>query len=485
MLIIPTEGKISWRNPPIITIAIILINCIVFFFFQANDTQKTIESFTYYFESGLADIEVPRYASYVKSHDGETLEPDELDTLAPNSLHIVMRMQQDSDFMDRLYKDNVITPADQDYDEWKELRSEFEYRQALIVSHRFGLIPKQIHPVNFLTYMFLHGGIGHLVGNMIFLWIVGCVLEMGCGRIYYGVGYLLVGILSALFYFVVHHNSYVPMIGASGAISGLMGAFTVLYATTRIRVFVSTGFYFDYFKIPAFILLPFWIGKEFFQYYAQGPEQVAYMAHAGGLIGGALLGVLGKQFFDESKKAFFDEKVADQTPALMEVALAKSAHLDFDGARTLLQEVLEIEPNHKEALLHLFKIDMQNSDQANLHNSANRLLSNLIKNKETAGMAWAVYHEYQNAVKASRLSPNLDIRLSAVFFETGHLEESERIVAELIKNSPDHPTVPTALLRLIRGFGKLKNEDKVQQYSKTLCSKYPMSHEAQILRVKH
>jgi len=294
-----------------------------------------------------------------------------------------------------------------------------------------------------------------------------------------------VGILSALFYFVVHHNSYVPMIGASGAISGLMGAFTVLYATTRIRVFVSTGFYFDYFKIPAFILLPFWIGKEFFQYYAQGPEQVAYMAHAGGLIGGALLGVLGKQFFDESKKAFFDEKVADRTPALMESALSKSAHLDFDGARTLLREVLEIEPNHKEALLHLFKIDMQNPDQANLHKSANRLLSNLIKNKEIADMAWEVYHKYQNAVKASRLSPELNIRLSAVFFKTGHLEESERIVAELIKKSPDHPTVPTAFLRLIRGFEKLKNEDKVQQYSKILCSKYPMSHEAQILRVKH
>jgi len=128
---------------------------------------------TYYFENGLADIEVPRYAAYVKSNDGETLEIGELNTLAPNSLHIVMRMNQDSVFIERLYQENIISPADQDYDEWKGLRSEFEYRKSCIVSHRFGLILKQIQPVNFLIYMFLHRGIGHLVGNMVFLWIVG------------------------------------------------------------------------------------------------------------------------------------------------------------------------------------------------------------------------------------------------------------------------------------------------------------------------
>lgn len=488
MLIIPIEGKISWRNPPIITISLIVINCIVFFFFQAGDTKKTIEAMTYYFESGLAEIEVPQYQAYVKSGNDQEMMAEDLDVLNPDAINIFMTMHVDSGFMDRLYNGMVITTQDQNYDQWKALRTQFDQKQSRVVSHRFGLIPKRIGPVNFITYMFLHGGIMHLVGNMIFLWIVGCVLEMGCGRIYYGIGYLLVGMFSALFYFVVHLNSYVPMIGASGAISGLMGAFTVLYATTRIRVFISTGFYFDYIKVPALLLLPFWIGKEFFQFYAQGPEQVAYMAHAGGLIGGALTGIAGKQFFDESKKAFFDEQLDDHTPAMMEEALSCSARLDFEGARTHLGKVLEAKPDHIDALMHLFRVDLQHPDESNFHDSAHRLLTAMLKEQQpesevrAESKVWEVYKDYMNAAKRSRLSPDLEARLVALFFETGHIGASERIVAQLIKSSTDHPMVPTALLRLIRGFEKLKTEKKVQEYSQILSNSYPMSHEAQMLK---
>jgi len=77
--------------------------------------------------------------------------------------------------------------------------------------------------------MFLHGGFGHLLGNMIFLWLVGCMLEMGCGRGFYSAAYIVTGLCSVILFWSVYPKSTMPLIGASG----LMGAFTVLYGRKR------------------------------------------------------------------------------------------------------------------------------------------------------------------------------------------------------------------------------------------------------------
>ena len=113
--------------------------------------------------------------------------------------------------------------------------------------------------------MFLHGSVSHLIGNMIFLWLVGCILEYGMGRRYYPVLYILGGLIAVLLYFAVKHTSIVPLVGASGAIAGLMGAFGVIFGRERVRIFLSLGFYFNYFKVRAIYLLPLWVGNELYQ----------------------------------------------------------------------------------------------------------------------------------------------------------------------------------------------------------------------------
>jgi len=145
-----------------------------------------------------------------------------------------------------------------------------------------------------LTSMFLHGGWFHLIGNMWFLWVFGNNIEdaMGHGRF---VGfYLLCGLLAAAAQVATGPSSPVPMVGASGAISGVMGAYLVLYPRVRVHTLIFLGFFLTRVPLPAWIMLLYW---AFLQLVGSVPAiaggqtggGVAFMAHLGGFVAGAAL----------------------------------------------------------------------------------------------------------------------------------------------------------------------------------------------------
>ncbi|MCU0599013.1 MAG: rhomboid family intramembrane serine protease [Desulfobacterales bacterium] len=500
MLIIPIVGNISWRHPPYVTLLFILINCSVFFLFQSGEDHKMIEVYSQYFDSGLSDIEVPRYISFIENKEGasELVSEyhnlkDQEDADAPEEyahgmdngqtlleVQILMAMENDSDFMNALYRGSIVPETDDAYGKWKTLRAEFDNNKESLITYRFGLVPARIKPYSFLTCIFLHGGFGHLFGNMIFLWIVGCVLEMGCGRLIYGIGYLVVGCCASLFFFLVHSSSHVPMIGASGAISGLMGALTVFYGISRIKVFFSTGFYFDYFRIPAIALLPFWIGTELFQYFRSADDQVAYMAHAGGLASGALLGMMAKTFIFQSRKTYFAEAPGDTSAVMLEEAVSRIGKLDYAGARALLMNYLALKPDNIEALGHLFNIDKHHPKETEFSESARRLLSALLKNRADAEKIWKFYAEYEKISRPVRLPADLQIRLASLFCDNDHLQDAEKLITLLIQTEQTHPNMPTTLMRLVKALDKSGAPEKAASYRKILLEKFPMSPEVRL-----
>jgi membrane associated rhomboid family serine protease len=143
-------------------------------------------------------------------------------------------------------------------------------------------------PLTLITSMFLHGGLMHLLGNMLFLWVLGDNVEDALGHRRYVVFYLVCGVLAALAHAAMEPGSTIPMVGASGAISGVMGAYLVLHPKARIKVLVS------YFIVwlPAFVVLGVWI---VFQVISAGAAAggagggVAWWAHIGGFLAGMLL----------------------------------------------------------------------------------------------------------------------------------------------------------------------------------------------------
>lgn len=142
--------------------------------------------------------------------------------------------------------------------------------------------------VTILTAMFLHGGWMHLLGNMLFLWIFGDNLEDVFGHLRFLGFYLLSGFCAAFLQIAGDPMSDVPMIGASGAIAGVMGGYMLLFPRARVDVLVILVVFFRVFAIPAWIVLSIWFGLQLLSSLAAGSEAdgVAYLAHVGGFVGG-------------------------------------------------------------------------------------------------------------------------------------------------------------------------------------------------------
>jgi membrane associated rhomboid family serine protease len=483
MFIIPLIGKISWRNPPFVTVAIILLNCLVFFLFQADESEKQYATSQYYFESGLALIEVPRYLSYregqfQESDDSLDTQPIDEDTIT----RCYLEMERDFGFLKRLNNDEIILPSDPQYAEWRTLRTEYEHKRSQIIALQYGFRPAYKSYLTAFTYMFLHGSVGHLFGNMIFLWIVGCMLEMGLGRLLYCGLYILGGLIAAGVFWLSYMNSTIPVVGASGAIAGLMGAFAVLFGTKKVKIFYSLGFYFNYLKIPAIILLPIWIGNEFFQLFFGSAQHVAYVAHIGGLIGGALVSFLILKLHLTLNGDVFDEMPEDEIAPLMEKALKHIAELDMAKGRQLLGQVLVKDPENIDALTHLFNICKLDPEAEVFHQTAKKLIFQLSRSYNNYEKANKIYQEYVGLTHRPRLSPQLYLQLSAMFFATGNLENAVKIIAHLVKKMPESPGIPPALLKLARAYRKTGMSVKGDKCMQLLCHKYPESSEAQVAR---
>lgn len=137
-----------------------------------------------------------------------------------------------------------------------------------------------------LTSMFMHGSFIHLFGNMLYLWIFGDNLEDRLGHMRYAVFYIVCGIVASLSHVFVSMDSYIPSLGASGAISGVMGGYMLLFPRRRVRVMIGRGIT----EVPAFVALGFWIVFQVISSLMSGAEAgIAFAAHIGGFIAGLVL----------------------------------------------------------------------------------------------------------------------------------------------------------------------------------------------------
>ncbi|MCJ7679361.1 MAG: rhomboid family intramembrane serine protease [Candidatus Aminicenantes bacterium] len=138
-------------------------------------------------------------------------------------------------------------------------------------------------PLSLFTSMFLHGGVFHLLGNMLYLWIFGNNIEDYLGSLRFVLFYLIGGLVASLTHIIFNPGSQVPMIGASGAIAGILGAYFILYPFARVLTLV----FFTVIPIPAAIILGIWFVGQLLNIGLGGG--VAWFAHIGGFVAGLLL----------------------------------------------------------------------------------------------------------------------------------------------------------------------------------------------------
>ncbi len=165
-------------------------------------------------------------------------------------------------------------------------------REAPLFIYSFGLVPAHFSWLTALTSMFIHGGWLHIGGNLLSLWIFGDNVEdrMGHGR--YLLFYLLAGLAGGLAQTAVSPNSTIPLVGASGAIAGIMGAYLILFPYSRVLVLVFLFFFIDVVELPAVFFLVFWFLMQLVSGVGQLANlpgaNVGFWAHVGGFVTGLI-----------------------------------------------------------------------------------------------------------------------------------------------------------------------------------------------------
>ncbi|BAN50635.1 rhomboid family intramembrane serine protease [Metapseudomonas resinovorans] len=276
MIILPADQPLDWRRPPVITLLLILLNVLIYVLYQGSDQERTDEAQQLYLDGGLLNRERALYIDHLVAR--EQYDADQRRSIdGLRRQHLAALILRDLEFEDWLHH----APAYQADPAWQRARQPAEEARDSISAQRFGFIPNKFSVQGLFGAMFLHGSFDHLLGNMIFLFICGFALEAALGRwIYLGL-YLASGLASHLLWWALD-PVWVAGIGASGAVSGLMGMTIAVYGLRKIRFFYWLGPLIGYFKAPALWIFPAWFGKELYGVLL-ADDHVNYYAHLGGL----------------------------------------------------------------------------------------------------------------------------------------------------------------------------------------------------------
>ncbi len=316
---------------------------------------------------------------------------------------------------------------------------------------RYGLVPNNMSPLAMLTHMFLHGGWGHLLGNMLILFLAAPFVEDVWGRPLFAGFYIFSGFAAAMAFVVANPDSSIPMVGASGAIAGVMGAFLVRFHSNRIRFFYMVGlFWRGTFFAPAWLMLPLWFGEQvFMMMMVEGLDLpdgggIAYWAHIGGFAFGAVVAIVVRKARIEERfisKGIEDKITLVANPVIEEAAEARSQGRP-DQAFTLLAEAWKKDPDNEDIALSLWDIAVEQGWGSHAAPAMVRLVESDLRagRSEEAIERW---YELLGRAPQAAVAPALCLRFAQLFGERGQADWS---LDALRRARAAGPALPTPLL---------------------------------------
>ena len=487
MFLLPFDRKIDWSNAPVVTIFLVLINVLVFFVIQTGDRQRLADAMDMYFSSGLHKIEFPRYMQHQQKNGNRQPEitPDFNSKLRPEQQEILWALQSDYGFMKDLESDKIITPDDQQYEKWKQTRKQYESLIASVVWYEHGLKPGKPELTDLVFHMFLHADIMHLLGNMFFLFAVGFIVESVIGHRVYLLSYFLAGIGSSVPDLIFNQHSLVSSIGASGAISGIMGMYAVLFGLRRVNFFYFLFVYFDYTKAPALLLLVLWLGYEVAKQILFGDvSNINYSAHIGGLVSGSMLAYLLTRYTPAVDKDYLDASEREQRWSnMLDQADAHIQNLEHKKAVPVLRKILTEKPDDQGIMLKLYNATKFQPQSPDYHQAAARIFQIKSIDPATDRLVAECYEDYvQRTGSATRIPADTVKNLVLCLLRTEKLTEAEHLIHMMAKNPAHYPTTPVQLLKLARLFLREKQRSRATTSLQLLVGLFPDCDEAQIGR---
>ncbi|MES2771011.1 MAG: rhomboid family intramembrane serine protease [Pseudomonadota bacterium] len=482
MFIIPIGDRVNWKKPPLITVLLIMANCFVFFFLQGNDKQNEAKAARYYFSSELPNWELKRYASHLAAQ-ADVAQVRRFNARlgqAAGQLWALQQMEHDARFMRALRAGQIIRPQDQEFAAWSAQRKRYEAKQSFTQRYVY-----RVDTPSWLTALsatFMHSGFEHLFGNMLLLFLVGFLVEAVIGKALFALAYLVSAYAAILTFSLTIKGVGVGYLGASGAISGIMGLYTVIFGFRKIDFFYSLGFYFDYVRAPAIALLPVWLGNELYQFWRNDAVQIAYMAHFGGLLGGALMGVLYRYYrplqINQHHAAVLRKSMDAEA---FQRGLDHLGAMAFAQALAVFKSLQEQHPDDINLARLVYRAAKANPASEDYHSAALKLLAWTATDAESVRQTHAIFQEYLLCAKpAMRLGKNLVAQLAKRFAGAAYLEDADKLAQLLQRSAPQHKALPGVLLALARGHYRAQNPARFDSILQDLRRQFPNSPEAEL-----
>ena len=451
-LAIPLENKPSWRNPPWLTVLLILVNMIVWWGPQRIEDNALDRATYYYARSVLPQLELQPYVDWLDETGAKKAATRARHYLRHEMLRPLLDdVQYNKAFQAKLHADGIVKPTNPLYGEWTRDRREYESMLPPSFTRRWSKDYEpdaEFKPLTLLTAAFLHGSTEHLLGNMLFLFLFGASVELALGRSTYLAFYLLgcVGASALSAWAYAGQGTY--GLGASGGISALMGMYAVMYRLRRIRFFYQLFFYFNYVTAPALLLLPAWIANELLQQWF-ADDGVGYMAHLGGLLTGAALMtgamLLGRVKTPETVKS---EMTNDDDHFDAHVAAARklAAAMKFEPACAEWRAAAALRPNDADTLRAWFNTARLQPASDDFHQAARRIFRLPATDPETIALQHTSYKTYLDQAKPGlRLKPDDMARLARRFARIREFGDADMLCRILLKTAPDHSQLADTL----------------------------------------
>jgi len=325
--------------------------------------------------------------------------------------------------------------------------------------YRFGLVPSAPTATGLFAHMFLHGGWLHLIPNLFFLFLTGSFIEDRWGRGLYALFYLAAGVAGAALFVSRYPGFEGPLIGASGAIAGAMGAFMVCFARTKIKFFYWLGIFFGTFSAPAWLMLPLWFGNELLTASlvdAINPGGsgggVAYWAHVGGFGFGvvAALAIRYSGIEERLSKQLGGEWTYDHDSVHTDAVTARAEGRP-EEALELLRFALEEDPHDPDLAVAFFETTVE----LGRLEEGSAVLAPVIWREVTAGEREAAVSHWQvlsDAGAPVRAEPVLLFRLAGWLRDAKSTQAASAALRCVLNACPGDTTVAMRVARLGRGF---------------------------------
>lgn len=395
----------------------------------------------------------------------------------------LLRHPLDEHFHSAFAADSIIPPYDPNLRTWNDLYDRFQTAKRNVIFEKVGLKPGEFRLTTLFTSMFVHANFLHLLFNMIFLWLVGCNIEDDWGRMVFLGLYLLSGVAAVLVHMAAFPHSTAPLIGASGAIAGIMGAYLIRHFKARIRllwfVWLFIRPYFGTFTVYAGVALPFWLLAQVFGASWSTTAKstgTAYLAHLGGFGFGAVLGLSMKFLGLEHK--FIAPMVEDSFERLKLSPTMKAAHQKLDdgdaaGALPLLLQAIREDPKDIEARLMAARLRAEKGETGEAQAMYDQALGLALASQDS-GWVQPICGELKERKLEGGLSEDCLYRLALYWEKAGQPDEAVKAYDQYVQRFPSSRLRPKAIYRLHRIYkDQLKDPAKAQTALAALEKDYP------------